>query len=137
MGPTLVKLLSTWAGVLGPVLLVGYGLYQFLIRDARDDDPDRGGWVALGIPLSLSLDNLVAGFALGMSRLPIVPTAAVIGTISGLMSIAGLRCGAVIGRILPLRAERVGGAALICCRWPWSSICAERGSPPRWRGSCP
>ncbi len=114
VGPTLVKLLSTWAGVLGPVLLVGYGLYQFLIpRDARDDDPDRIGWEALGIPVFLSLDNLVAGFALGMTRLPIVPTAAAIGAISGLMSLAGLRCGVLIGRTLPVPAERVGGAALI------------------------
>ena len=27
VGPTLVNLLSAWARVLGPVLLVGYGLY--------------------------------------------------------------------------------------------------------------
>lgn len=114
IGPTLVRILSTWARVLGPALLVGYGLFQFVIpRGARDDDPGRAGWVTLGIPLFLSLDNLVAGFALGMSRLPIVPTAAAIGTISGLMSLAGLRCGAVIGRTLPVQAERVGGAALI------------------------
>jgi putative Mn2+ efflux pump MntP len=114
VGPTLMNLLSTWAGVLSPALLVGYGLYQFLIpRGTRDDDPNRGGWVALGIPVFLSLDNLVAGFALGMTRLPIGPTAAAIGTISGLMSLAGFRCGALIGRTLPVRAERVGGAALI------------------------
>lgn len=114
VGPTLVRLLSAWAGVLGPALLIGYGLHQFVIpRGAGDDDPDRSGWVALGIPLFLSLDNLVAGFALGMWRMPIIPTAAAIGAISGLMSIAGLRFGATIGRILPLRDERVGGAALI------------------------
>jgi putative Mn2+ efflux pump MntP len=69
--------------------------------------------VALGIPLFLSLDNLVAGFALGTARLPIWPTAATIGAISSLMSLAGLRCGAVIGRTLPVPAERVGGAALV------------------------
>jgi putative Mn2+ efflux pump MntP len=114
VGPALVRLLSPWAGVLGPALLVGYGLYQLIIpRGVGDDDPDRAGWVALGIPLFLSLDNLVAGFALGMARLPIVATAAAIGAISGLMSLAGLRCGAAIGRTLPVPAGRLAGAALI------------------------
>ena len=95
-------------------MLLGYGLYQLIIPlGPEDDSPDRGGWVTMGIPLFLSQDNLVAGFALGMTRLPIVPTAAIIGTISSLMSLVGLRCGAAIGRKLPLQAERVGGAALI------------------------
>jgi putative Mn2+ efflux pump MntP len=114
LGPTLRDLLSAWAGVLGPALLVGYGLYSLVIpRGTGDADSGRDGWMALGIPLFLSLDNLVAGFALGMMRTPIAPTAAAIGAISGLMSLAGFRCGALIGRIIPLRAERIGGAALI------------------------
>jgi putative Mn2+ efflux pump MntP len=116
LGPTLVQSLTPWARVLGPSLLVGYGLYQFLIPPGLDDadvEPDRGRWLVLGIPLFLSLDNLVAGFGLGMMQAPIVPTAAAIGAISGLMAFAGACIGARIGRALPLRAERVGGAALI------------------------
>ncbi len=114
LGPALGNLLSAWAGVLGPALLVGYGLYSLVIpRGAEDADPERGGWVAWGIPLFMSLDNLVAGFALGMMQMPIAASAAAIGAISGLMSLAGFCCGALIGRAVPLRAERVGGAALI------------------------
>jgi manganese efflux pump family protein len=114
LGPTLRDLLSAWAGILGPALLVAYGVYSVVIpRGTGDADPDRDGWMALGIPLFLSLDNLVAGFALGMMKTPIVPSAAAIGAISGLMSLAGFRCGALIGRVIPLRAERVGGAVLI------------------------
>jgi putative Mn2+ efflux pump MntP len=116
LGPALVQSLIPWARILGPALLVAYGLYQFLIPPGLDDadgEHDRGGWLVLGIPLFLSLDNLVAGFGLGMLRVPIVPTAAAIGAISGLMALAGARIGARIGRALPVRAERVGGAALI------------------------
>jgi putative Mn2+ efflux pump MntP len=114
LGPSLRGLLSAWAGVLGPTLLVGYGLYSLITpRGTGDADPERDGWVALGIPLFLSLDNLVAGFALGIMQMPIAASAAAIGAISGLMSLAGLRCGALIGRVIPTRAERVGGAALI------------------------
>jgi manganese efflux pump family protein len=114
LGPTLRDLLSAWAGILGPALLVGYGLYSFVIpRGIGDAEPDRNGWVVLGIPLFLSLDNLVAGFALGMLRWSILPPAVAIGAISGLMSLAGFRCGALIGRVVPVRAERIGGVALI------------------------
>jgi manganese efflux pump family protein len=112
LGPTLRDLLSAWAGVLGPALLAGYGIYSCVMpRDPGDADSD--GWIALGIPLFLSLDNLVAGFALGMLRWSILPSAVAIGAISGLMSLAGFRCGALVGRVVPVRAERICGAALV------------------------
>lgn len=63
--------------------------------------------------LALSLDNLVAGFALGAYQVSILTGAAVFGTVSVLMSLAGLEFGARIGNRSGQRGEIIGGVVLI------------------------
>jgi putative Mn2+ efflux pump MntP len=113
-GSLLVARLSPWTGWVGPLVLGGFGLFVFIkagTSGAEDARPE-GGWSLLGLPLVLSLDNLAAGFGLGAIGVPVVLSAALIGLISGFMALAGLRAGALVGRAMPARAERVGGAAL-------------------------
>jgi putative Mn2+ efflux pump MntP len=62
---------------------------------------------------ALSLDNLVAGFALGTYRVSIVAGVIVFGTVSTLMVLAGLEFGARIGRGASERGELIGGAVLV------------------------
>ena len=115
-GAAVVKSLSPWAGWVGPLVLGGFGLFTFLTAGRGEAEKGGGGseasWTSLGLPLALSLDNLVAGFGLGAVRVPVVLSALVLGTVSGAMALAGLYLGALVGRTMPARAERVGGAAL-------------------------
>ena len=117
LGAAVVNSLSPWAGLVGPIALGGVGLFTFLTagrgepgEDQREPDLD---WPSLGLPLALSLDNLVAGFGLGAIRVPVILSAVVLGIVSGAMALAGLYLGSLVGQSIPARAERVGGAALV------------------------
>ena len=65
---------------------------------------------------ALSLDNLAAGFALGTLRISVAEAAIVIGTVSVLMSLAGLELG---GR---LRHGLLAAASRSATTLPWSSV---------------
>lgn len=117
-GQSLVKYVGAWVEYLGPFVLGLYGCYVIYVarrcggRDGEAQEQDH--WLVFGIPLSLSLDNLVAGASLGLIGFPPLLSAAVIGAMSGAMSLAGLRLGSAAAKYLPVRAEMLGGVALIC-----------------------
>ena len=115
LGRSLVEALGPWTRYIGPFVIGGYGLYVvYLARRTRDevqvmDDP----WMLFGLPLVLSLDNLVTGIGLGVLGFPMFLAALTIGAISGLMTLAGLKLGDAIGRYLPVRSDLLGGLALV------------------------
>jgi manganese efflux pump family protein len=101
------------ADFLGPIVLLVFGLYlviRSLQTEAPEDLDER--WVLFGIPLSLSLDNLLAGTGLGMLGFPPVFTAAVFGTMTVLMTFVGLQLGGVVARFIPIRVDLLSGAGL-------------------------
>jgi manganese efflux pump family protein len=104
---------ASWSELFAPVILIGTGAY-FLIKTWEDERGEfEGGWAILGVPLFLSLDNLVAGVGLGKLGSPVVPAAIVIGALSGMMSLAGLALGR-LGRLsLPATVERFSGLVLV------------------------
>jgi putative Mn2+ efflux pump MntP len=68
----------------------------------------------LATGFALSMDNLVAGFALGAYQVGIAAGALVFGVVSAAMSLVGLEFGALIGkRISGSGGEIIGGAVLI------------------------
>ena len=69
--------------------------------------------MVLGLPLSLSLDNLIAGTTLGMIGFPILLSVIIIGAMSSLFSLAGLRLGKTAVNLLRFRADLIGGVVLI------------------------
>jgi manganese efflux pump family protein len=116
LGAAVVESASLWSGWVGPLALGGFGLFTFLTA-GREGWEEKGAgagttWASIGMPLLLSLDNLVAGFGLGAVRVPIALSALILGTASGAMAMAGLYLGSLVGRAMPTRAERVGGAVL-------------------------
>src|ERR1051325_5357984 len=66
IGHSLVKYTSAWIGHLGPLVLCAYGVYVIYVArryaDKETQEDDR--WMVLGLPLSMSLDNLIAGASL-------------------------------------------------------------------------
>jgi putative Mn2+ efflux pump MntP len=100
----------------GSIVLGVYGLYLIVqaSRHAAPEDPDLR-WSVFGLPVPLSLDNLVAGAGLGLAGLsPLVP-AALFGVITVLMSFTGLQLGRAASHLIPIRIrwDFVVGVALI------------------------
>jgi manganese efflux pump family protein len=115
-GRSVLAAAGRWTAVLGPVVLFGYGCYVLYLAWRCEElrEGSNGMWLVFGIPLALSLDNFVAGVGIGMLELSALVSALVIGMVSGLLSLAGMRLGNVVGQYVPFRAELLGGLALIC-----------------------
>ena len=113
IGKSLLEFIGPWAGHVGPLLLCAYGVYVVYIAQRCAESGDNDRWLVLGLPLSLSLDNLVAGTTLGMIGFPLVLSVTVIGAMSSLFSLVGLRVGHTAVNFLRVRAELIGGVVLI------------------------
>ncbi len=72
-------------------------------------------WSIFGLPVPLSLDNVIAGTGLGiMGMSPLIP-AALFGAITTLMTLIGLQLGLVASHIIPVRPrwDLMVGVALV------------------------
>lgn len=70
------------------------------------------GLAALGLGISISLDELAIGFTVGLLRFPVVLVIVLIGTQTLIVTQAGLRLGSSVGDSIRERAEQLAGAAL-------------------------
>ncbi len=116
IGKSLIEYIGPWVEHVGPLLLCAYGVYVIYIaqRYAGKEEGDTDRWMVLGLPLSLSLDNLVAGTSLGMIGFPMLLSVAIIGAMSALLSFVGLKLGRAAVKLVPIKMELIGGAVLIC-----------------------
>jgi len=115
IGKSLLEFIGPWVEHIGPLLLCAYGVYVIYIaqRCAGSEAGETDRWMVLGLPLSLSLDNLIAGTTLGMIGFPILLSVTIIGVMSSLFSLAGLRLGKTAVNLLRFRADLIGGVVLI------------------------
>lgn len=97
------------AGALG-----AYGLF-LLISAMRNPEPDEVDhpWALFGIPLTLSLDNLLAGASLGILGFSPWFSAAAFGAITAVMSLVGLQVGRAAARLIRVRSDLLSGITLI------------------------
>jgi putative Mn2+ efflux pump MntP len=102
------------AEIAGSIALGGYGLY-LLVTALRNPEPHEMDhpWALFGIPLSLSLDNLLAGASLGLLGFSPVFSATVFGATTAVMSMVGLCLGRALGRLIRVRADLLSGVTLI------------------------
>jgi putative Mn2+ efflux pump MntP len=100
---------------LGPLAVGGYGFYVLNLawHSRRLAESGAGGWLALGLPLCLSLDNLAAGLGSEESASSAALVALASGLISGCQSLIGLQLGAAISTRVRVREECFVGAALV------------------------
>ena len=112
---TLAQKLLPLADKTGPLTLLACAMLMLYmtLRGRKLSGLIGSGWVVVGLPLSLSLDNMVAGVGLGAVGYPILLSASLIGLISGAMAVAGLFFGKLLGEWIPGKAEVVGAAYLI------------------------
>lgn len=115
LGRYIGGLIGPIADYVGPALLGVYGLYLLVgaLRKPAPDEIDQP-WITLfGMPLSLSVDNLLAGTGLGLLGFsPFIP-AAIFAGMTTIMSLAGLLVGKFAARLIPIRADLVSGISLI------------------------
>jgi putative Mn2+ efflux pump MntP len=109
-GRTLLDPLEGLLHGFGPILLAGCAVYVVHAGRGADRGSASERWAILGgVPLTLSLDNLVIGAGLGVYGFPIVVSALVLGATSALLSVTGSAVGQALARRLPPFA----GAALL------------------------
>jgi putative Mn2+ efflux pump MntP len=103
------------ATYLGSGLLIGYGTLMIAVRPCTTSRVRDLGQrcVILGMPVALSFDNLVSGAALGLVHVSPVTTAAVIGAVSGIMALVGLRFGAIVVRRFSVHSELAVGVMML------------------------
>lgn len=99
-------------------ILVALGVYMLWPRPEEAEEARIGllartrGLAAVGLGVSISLDELAIGFTIGLLRLPIAIVIVLIGLQTVLVTQLGLRLGARLGEAVREGAERVAGAAL-------------------------
>ncbi len=123
------RLVGVWAGLAGGVLLCLLAVWMIFLEHEADDDDDLdegegraedpgarragpAGWALLTAALSVSIDELAAGFSIGMVGVPAFLTVALVACQSFVFTLVGLRFGQRLRPLLGERAERVAGAVL-------------------------
>jgi putative Mn2+ efflux pump MntP len=127
LGLPLGTALGGWSDYVAGLLLCGLGAWMWWKerRERYEDDTDTAdgeaakiaraatasGWGILGLAVSISLDELAAGFSFGVLRVPLVPALVLIVLQALLVSVAGQWAGRRMGQKLGDRAERLAGPA--------------------------
>jgi len=107
---------------IGGGLLAAAGLWSLVEARRSVDSPDshdvlqRAGQSSRALVMSglaLSIDNLVIGFGLGVTKTPLVASLIVFAIVSIGLSLAGLELGRTLGARMQGRADWVAGVVLI------------------------
>ncbi len=110
--------LGSHAHLIGGALLVATGAFP-VVQGLRTDNTspstfDLRRCRLLLLAASLSIDNLIVGFALGAYKVPVVLAVTVIAVISVALSLIGLELGDKLGSRVEHRSELLAGIVLIC-----------------------
>lgn len=79
---------------------------------ASPADPSRG-WTLVGLAVATSIDALAVGVSLAFLEVGIWHASVIIGVVAAVASVAGVRIGDALGRLIGKRAELLGGLILI------------------------
>jgi len=115
-GHAVLAVIGPYARIAAPMAMILCGIAVFIA--AMREKPVSDSPLLSGLPVSLSLDNLVAGFGIGALACPVWIAALLIGTVSAAMSCAGLYGAAAIRLRLRVPVELAVG--------PWMCIIAIR-----------
>jgi putative Mn2+ efflux pump MntP len=115
IGDYLGEKIGSTADYIGAATLAAYGVY--LIAEAlRTPAPDKGldyRFALFGLPLPLSVDNVVAGTSLGLLGYSPWLAPPLLGFTTAVVSLAGLQIGRVIGQWMRIRPDLLTGVALL------------------------
>jgi putative Mn2+ efflux pump MntP len=114
VGHYLGRRIGSTAEYAGAIALGAYGGY-LLVQAWRTAAPEESEQlrVLFGLPLPLSLDNVVAGTSLGLLGFSPWVVAPIFGAITALMSLAGLQLGRAAAHFVRVRSDVLTGVALV------------------------
>lgn len=118
VGAAVGTLVGGYADLLAIAALAGLGVY--FLRAGGDGEEARierfarsAGLALVAIGLTVSLDELAIGFALGLARVPILPALVTIAAQALVVSQLGFSLGRRVGESVREGAERLAGISLI------------------------
>jgi manganese efflux pump family protein len=114
VGRYLDRRIGSTAEYVGAIALGAYGLYLLVQawRTAAPEEYDRLR-ALFGLPLPLSLDNVVAGTSLGLIGFSPWLAAPIFGAITALVSLIGLQLGRAAAHFIRIRSDVLAGVALV------------------------
>ncbi len=118
VGAAIGSLIGGFADYVAVVALAALGVYVLLADEEKEEArvaqfARSRGFALIAVGLSVSLDELAIGFALGLARVPIVPALILIAVQAFVISQVGFGLGRRIGESVREGAERLAGIALI------------------------
>jgi putative Mn2+ efflux pump MntP len=105
-----------WIDRIAPLILVACGTVIIYLALRDNDQLEKlvnNRWTLVGLPLSLSFDNLLIGVGLGTFGYPLPLAAMTVGSVSACMCLFGIAGGTRIRRWIPTHAEMISGLYLI------------------------
>jgi putative Mn2+ efflux pump MntP len=114
VGHYLDERIGSTAEYVGAIALGAYGLY-LLVHAWRTAAPEEFDQLRalFGLPLPLSLDNVVAGTSLGLLGFSPWLAAPIFGAITALMTFVGLQLGRAAAHFIRIRSDILTGVALV------------------------
>lgn len=115
LGHYVGEAIGPFAEYVGPAVMGLYGVYLLIgaLRNPAPEELDHP-WVTLfGLPLALSVDNLLAGTGLGVLGFSPVLPAVLFGVMTAVMSFTGMCLGRFAARAIRIRADLVSGISLV------------------------
>ena len=117
-GAVLGSALGSIGDYIAIAALAGLGIYLLVADEEREEAriarfASAGGSALLVVGLSVSVDELAIGFALGLTGVPVVPALILIALQAFAVSQLGFSLGRRLGERVREGAERLAGVALL------------------------
>ena len=114
VGDAFAEKIGSTADYIGAGVLGAYGVY-LLVESWRNPAPEEMDqrWALFGLPLPLSIDNVIAGTSLGLLGYSPWVAPVLFGSTTAVMTFAGLTIGRVAARFIRIRADLLTGASLV------------------------
>ena len=113
-GDYLAEAIGSAADYLGAGVMGAFGLF-LLVRAACTDEPEEEEqkWALFGLPLPLSVDNVVAGTSLGLLGYSPWIAPPLLGVCTTVMTFVGLWVGRAAASFIRIRSDVLTGVALV------------------------
>lgn len=113
-GDYLGETIGNTAESVGAVVIAAYGVF-LIVRARRSPEPKAMDerWFLFGLPIPLSLDNIVAGTSLGLLGFSPWLAPPLFGITTAVMTLAGLQLGRAATSLLRIRSDLLTGVALV------------------------
>jgi putative Mn2+ efflux pump MntP len=116
IGHVVGRVLGDWSSFVGALALLAVSVWFIFFDHDRDADESNVGalglWSILGLALSISIDEVAAGFSIGLIGIPVALTIVLIAIEAIIFSAAGLALGQRLKPYLGEWAEKVAGIVL-------------------------